>query len=167
MENTHEIINNLYIGNIKSLNHHKYFKFIINCCDDEEILNNIDKLIQENNNAVFLSLLIKNDHTESINFYNAIVNNNVLFKMHNVMQDYNNYEYDDIENDVNKSKILILCTTDQQRSCVLIACYLVKYYGMTPINAIKYIASRNPNAFFNNIVLIETINMIYNDSIKN
>ena len=61
----------------------------------------------------------------------------------------------------NKRSVLVHCSMGIQRSCALVACYLVKYNGWTPTEAINYIKSKRPIAFFGNINFLETIEDIY------
>jgi protein-tyrosine phosphatase len=48
----------------------------------------------------------------------------------------------------NKRSVLVHCSMGIQRSCTVVACYLIKYYKMTPGEAIKCIKSKRPIAFF-------------------
>lgn len=52
-----------------------------------------------------------------------------------------------------------------QRSCALCACYLIKYHKMKPIEAINYIKSKRPIAFFGNVNLLSTIEQFYKEYI--
>ena len=48
-----------------------------------------------------------------------------------------------------KKKVLVHCHAGMQRSAIIIAAYLVKYYKKTPMEAIRYIISKRPVAFMN------------------
>jgi protein-tyrosine phosphatase len=52
-----------------------------------------------------------------------------------------------------------------QRSCALVACYLIKYHNMKPIDAINYIKSKRRIAFFGNVNLLSTIEQFYQQQI--
>lgn len=43
--------------------------------------------------------------------------------------------------------ILVHCALGRQRSCAAIAAYLIKFYKMTPIEAMDYIISKKPDSF--------------------
>jgi protein-tyrosine phosphatase len=59
-----------------------------------------------------------------------------------------------------KRNILIHCHAGMQRSAISVAGYLVYRYGMTPMQAIKYIIAKRPIAFFGG----DSIN--FDDSLK-
>ena len=56
--------------------------------------------------------------------------------------------------------VLVHCHAGIQRSCAVVACYLVKYHGLTPDQAIAYIKVQRPIAFFNGVNFRETIETI-------
>lgn len=60
-----------------------------------------------------------------------------------------------------KKNVLIHCAAGVQRSAVIVASYLVKYYKKTPMSAIRYIITKRPIAFHNG----QSLNFI--DSLKN
>ena len=53
--------------------------------------------------------------------------------------------------------VLVHCHAGIQRSCAVVACYLVKYHGLTPDEAIAYIKKRRPIAFVTGVNFRETI----------
>jgi protein-tyrosine phosphatase len=56
----------------------------------------------------------------------------------------------------------------QQRSCAVVACYLIKYYNLTPQEAIDFIKLKRPIAFFGNVNFLQTIEFFYqNPKLKN
>ena len=54
-----------------------------------------------------------------------------------------------------------------QRSCAVCACYLIKYHKMKPNEAINYIKSKRPIAFFGNVNLLSTIEQFYKQQLIN
>jgi protein tyrosine/serine phosphatase len=56
--------------------------------------------------------------------------------------------------------VLVHCHAGMQRSCAVVACYLVKYHDLTPDEAILYIKKRRPIAFMGNVNFKETIDKI-------
>ena len=57
-------------------------------------------------------------------------------------------------------KMLVHCHAGIQRSCAVVACYLVKYHGLKSDEAIEYIKKRRPIAFVNGVNFRETIETI-------
>jgi len=43
--------------------------------------------------------------------------------------------------------MLVHCALGRQRSCAAIAAYLIKFYNMTPVDAMEFILKRKPDAF--------------------
>lgn len=59
-------------------------------------------------------------------------------------------EFIDKHTHLHNSSILIHCAQGRQRSCCIMACYLMKTFNLTPEKAIKFVVSRRPEAFFFN-----------------
>jgi protein-tyrosine phosphatase len=122
------------------------FDVIINCTKEYEIP------FPTNSKSLCIRISIKDDPYDS----------NILLSKIN---EYNLLEqiFSNIEN---KRSVLVHCSMGIQRSCTIIACYLIKYYKMTPDEAIKYIKSKRPIAFFGNVNLLSTIVDFYNMNIS-
>ena len=60
--------------------------------------------------------------------------------------------------------VLVHCYAGMQRSCAVVACYLVKYHGMTPENAILLIRQRRPVAFYYQVNFLRTIMAVYDST---
>lgn len=60
--------------------------------------------------------------------------------------------------------VLVHCHAGIQRSCAVVACYLVKYYKIQPEQAIALIQRKRPIAFYKNVNFIETIETVYSDT---
>ena len=123
-----EIIPNLYIGNYESLKQFKYFHTIINCTKNIPfpISINISKM----------RVAIDDDKSETEHLLQLAPA--VLEFIHNSLQQ--------------NKKVLVHCHAGMQRSCAIVAMYLMKYYKinnqrMAPTNAILYIRSKRPIAF--------------------
>jgi protein-tyrosine phosphatase len=142
--NFHEIIENLYVGNSKS-SESQDFNVIINCTKEYEIPFPI------NSKALCIRISIKDDPYDSNILLSKINEYNLLEKI--------------CSNIKNKLSVLVHCSMGIQRSCTVVACYLIKYYKMTPDEAIKYIKSKRPIAFFGNVNLLSTIVDFYNMNI--
>ena len=62
---------------------------------------------------------------------------------------------------LNKEPVLVHCSAGRQRSCAVVACYLIRFYNMTPLEAVDYIKSKRKVAFFGAINFSNTINQFY------
>lgn len=122
--NYDEIIHNLFIGNKESLYDASKFQVIINCTKHIPFPPDVENIDCER-------VPINDDSTE----YNVLLQykDYILKKIHTSL----------IEN----KKVLVHCHAGMQRSCTIVALYLIKYYGMRPTDAIKFIQRRRPIAF--------------------
>jgi protein-tyrosine phosphatase len=71
----------------------------------------------------------------------------VLDKIHDALQKSN--------------KVLVHCFAGSQRSCAVVACYLIKYYKMNVTQAIQYIKNKRPIAFYGDVNFIGAIEKCY------
>ena len=60
-----------------------------------------------------------------------------------------------------RKKVLVHCATGEQHSPAVVACYLVKYNGMTPLAAITFIRTRRRAAFFWTVDLRQAIQLYH------
>ena len=134
-----KIIEYLFVGNTKSLEIN--YDMIVNCTKD------IPFPITISPNTKCIRLPVNDTPDECNKFLHEINNTYVLEHMDYYIR--------------NKRSVLVHCSMGIQRSCALVACYLVKYNGWTPTEAINYIKSKRPIAFFGNINFLETIEDIY------
>lgn len=140
--NTHyqEIIDYLFLGDAKSLEF-RHFDMIVNCTKDISFPNNYQ--------PICIRIPINDEPYHSELLFSELINNNILEQIHNNITTH-------------KLSVLVHCSMGMQRSCAVVACYLIKYYNMTPIEAIEYIKSKRPIAFFGNINLLSAIEKFYN-----
>jgi len=141
MQNCNEIIPFLFLGNKKALElHNTNFSMIINCTPDIPFPDTCKKSIR---------LSIKDDPFECQKLYQLIKETNVLEVIHNHV--------------INNQNTLVHCFMGAQRSCAIVACYLIKYYDLTPNEAIKYIKTKRPIAFFGQVNFYNTIEPVHKD----
>ena len=145
-----EIIPNLYLGNKIILEEHSdYFDLIINCTPDIKIPIH-EKY--DNSKTYYIRLPVKDDPFEAKKLYDLLHETQALLE---------------IERYLNRGqKVLVHCTQGIQRSCAVVACYLIKYKLINAMEAVEFVRRRRPIAFFGSINFIETIDLIYKDRIN-
>ena len=139
-----EIINYLYLGNSKSVEYSK-FDMIVNCTKENQVpfpTHYITKCIR---------IPIKDDPSEYNNLLQILLNTDVLEQIHNHI--------------TNKKQVLVHCVMGQQRSCAVVACYLIKYRNLTTEESINFIISKRPIAFFGSVNFLQTIICFFQKSI--
>jgi hypothetical protein len=134
-----EIIPGLFIGNEIAPNlYGDRFQMIVNCTPDV-------KIPASCRNSIRLSI---NDHpSESDHLYNLLLETQTLERIHLALQ--------------NKQPVLVHCHAGVQRSCTVVACYLIKFYHITPSAVIHYIRSKRPVAFYRGPNFSKTIDKVY------
>ena len=148
-----EIIPNLYLGGIKALD------YCNNNCNNNynndsitiHMVIDLMKYTNMINESIgrfekYINLPVNDSPDECDNLLKLIKEFGVLEKMH-------------IELQQNKP-ILVHCFAGMQRSCALVACYLIKYHNFTPYDAIEFIKSKRPIAFFGRVNFMETLENI-------
>ena len=138
-----EILPNLYLGSIKALGTYE--------CKALEYYMIIDVIKytyipEKPNTHIYINLPVHDSPDECDTLLSLIYETQVLEKMHVALE-------------ANKP-VLVHCFAGMQRSCVLVACYLIIYKSMTPDEAIDYIKSKRPIAFFGNVNFMKTLKNI-------
>ena len=128
-----EIIDQLFIGSAASLNDSDNFDLIVNCTPDI--------FIKHPNKTIRIP--IRDNPDECNKLLQLLGETNVLEKINTTIN--------------NKEKVLVHCYAGQQRSCALVACYLIKYNNMNPYTAVNYIKMKRRIAFFGEINFISAI----------
>ena len=138
-----EILPNLYLGSIKALGTYDY-----KAVDYHMIVDLIKHtfLLEKPNPHIYINLPVHDSPDECDTLLSLIHETQVLEKMHVALQE--------------KKPVLVHCFAGMQRSCALVACYLIKYNNMTPVEAIDYIKSKRPIAFFGNVNFMKTLKNI-------
>ena len=153
-----EVLPNLYLGSVRAFEKNK-FQNIDNYDNDKTnnnksfnmIVNLIKQTALSDNTIpkcdIFIRLPVHDSPDECETLLSLVYETRVLDKMYNCI--------------INDKSILVHCFAGMQRSCALVACYLIKYHKMSPDEAIKYIKSKRPIAFFGQINFMKMITMFY------
>ena len=138
-ENTHdEILDHLFLGSAAALREKKQFSMIVNCT--KEI-----RFPKYCTNCVRMS--VNDDPGNSSLLLKAINDSRIVEQMHLSIS--------------KKEDVLVHCFAGIQRSCTIVACYLIKYHDMNPLEAIKYIQTKRPIAFMDHVNFLSTIESFY------
>jgi len=119
----HQIVPFLYIGSAEALNSASIFQYIINCTRHIPLPKNITSL----------RVPVHDHPDETANLMNAIETTKVLETIHTAR--------------MNEQHVLVHCHAGIQRSCTVVAFYLMKYYQMTPAEVFRFLPTRRPIAF--------------------
>ena len=65
---------------------------------------------------------------------------------------------------VDGKPVLVHCYAGAQRSCALVACYLIEFYGVIPSVAMEHIRKNRPIAFFGGANFSQAIQRFYSKS---
>ena len=135
-----EILPNLYLGSIKALGTYE-----CKAIDYYMIVDLIKHtfLLEKPNSHIYINLPVHDSPDECDTLLALIHETQVLEKIHVALQE--------------KKPVLVHCFAGMQRSCALVACYLIKYHTMLPYEAIAYIKFKRPIAFFGNVNFMELI----------
>jgi len=139
-----EIIPNLYIGNMNSLKDSNKFGFIVNCTDDIPFPKTCYSCIR---------IAIVDSPLESDNLLIIMKRNSVLEKIHDFVR--------------NKNPVLVHCYAGIQRSCAVVACYLMKYYNIAPDTVISHIKMKRRRAFEGGVNFQRALNIFYKENVEN
>ena len=148
-----EILPNLYLGSIKALDVYQNesnsisFYMVVDLIKHTILLDNTFSRVQ-----IYINLPVHDSPDECEKLLSLIRDTQVLEKIHDCI--------------IKGQPVLVHCFAGMQRSCALVACYLIKYYNMKPIEAIDFIKSKRPIAFFGHVNFMETLHTIRMSSIN-
>ena len=135
------IVNNLYLGNYKSPEFcDGKVSLIINCTKDLPVLPNTETI----------RIPINDDPSECDNLLQFIEDNNILEKIHSTI--------------IGGQSVLVHCKAGAQRSCAVVALYLIKYYKTQPSEAIEYIKKHRAIAFFGHVNFMLSLQTFWDKS---
>ena len=135
-----EIITNLFIGGGGAAKNCYGFSMIVNCTRKSDI-----SFPTECKNCIRIGVDDSPKYHDKL--FDYIEETQVLDKMNNALQ--------------KGYKVLVHCFAGSQRSCAVVACYLIKYYKMNVIQAIQYIKNKRPIAFYGDVNFIGAIEKCY------
>ena len=153
-----EVLPNLYLGSVRAFEKNK-FQNIDNYDNDKtnnnKSFNMIVNLIKQtalSDNTIppcelFIRLPVHDSPDECETLLSLVYETRVLEQMHDFI--------------MKERSILVHCFAGMQRSCALVACYLIKYHHMKTDEAIEYIKSKRPIAFFGQINFMRMIKIFY------
>ena len=142
-----EIIDNLYVGNERSVRDFDPNKMtlVVNCTKN---------IPSQNNSLKKIRLPVDDTPEESMLLYDYINRTHVLEEIYNCL--------------FSNKCVLVHCRMGIQRSCAVVACYLIKYHRLTPEQAVFFIKKKRPIAFYGNEVnFMETMELIHRDKFSN
>jgi len=132
-----EICDFLYVGSTNSIKLSDNFDLIINCTPDVR---------EPKQYKQFIRLPIHDDPDDIENTLSIINETRVLAIIDKAIS--------------NRQHVLVHCYAGEQRSCAIVACYLIRYRCMRPTKAIMYIQERHKPAFNGGINLMELLKNI-------
>lgn len=139
-----EILPNLYLGSIKALGTYECkaidYYMIVDLIKHSILVDNSNP---NSNTHIYINLPVHDSPDECDKLLSLIHETQVLEKMHDTLQQ--------------NKPVLVHCFAGMQRSCALVACYLIKYNSMKPDEAIEYIKLKRPIAFFGKVNFMELI----------
>ena len=123
-----EIVEYLHVGSARALQSSDRFSMIVNCTADIPFPTNCENCIR---------IPVHDDPVDCDKMSALVDNTQVLSKMH--------------ESILEKKPVLVHCFAGQQRSCAIVALYLIRYHNMTPDQAITHIKRKRRIAFFGQV----------------
>jgi len=117
------ILPNLYIGSIDALKTASLFRYIVNCTRHIPIIPTTETT----------RIGVHDDPEETATLLREIESTQVLKKIHTARLKGHN--------------VLVHCHAGMQRSCAVVAMYLIKYHNMTPEQVYRFLPTKRPIAF--------------------
>jgi protein-tyrosine phosphatase len=134
------ILDHLYVGTEEALNSKIKFDMLVNCTVHLEF----PRYTKLNSN---IRIPIEDSPYNCDNFIPFIKHSKVLDKIRQKLLDHHN--------------VLVYCSDGGQRSCSLMACYIMKYLRISPTHAMSFIKTRRPSAYRGDHYLLSSIEYFY------
>ena len=131
-----QITDFLFLGNRHALISANDFSLIVNCSREKDVA-----FPPNHTNCIRISVEDSSDEADKL--LSLILETKVLEKIR--------------ENIIHKRPVLVHCSAGMQRSCAVVACYLMKYHAMDPSAAVEYIRIKRPIAFFWTVNFAKTL----------
>jgi len=135
-----EIIENLFIGGAGAAKNQYGFLMVVNCTRNSDI-----PFPSQCNNCIRIDAEDTPEYHDKL--WSLIDETNTLEKIHYALS--------------KGDKVLVHCFAGAQRSWATVACYLIKYHGMSVNESIEYIRKKRPIAFHWNVNFIKAIELCY------
>jgi len=128
----HEIVPRLFLGNAASPKT-QHFALVVNCTRDIPFEPHVSGI-----------RLAVNDHpNQSLQLLALMEETHILERIHRTI--------------TSGHPVLVHCFAGMQRSCAVVACYLMRYHQMTAMQAVSFIRGQRPVAFFGGINFAQAI----------
>jgi len=121
----------LYLGSASALRCDIDFSMVINCTMDIPFSKKYKNSIR---------VPVHDDLSYNDQFLEIMENTDILSNIHALV--------------LNHKPVLVHCYAGIQRSCSVVACYLIRYYNMTVVDAVEYIRKCRPCAFSEEVVFM-------------
>jgi protein-tyrosine phosphatase len=131
-----EITEHLFVGGAEAAKNDYGFSMVVNCTRNTDIT-----FPTECKHCVRIE--IDDSPKDYDKLFRCIEESRVLDEIHSVLQ--------------KGEKVLVHCFTGAQRSCAVVACYLLKYHAMTVKGVIEYIKNKRSIAFFGDVHFIRAM----------
>jgi len=128
-----KILPNIYLGDHRAANNGSFFEKT-NVTSVLNMTPNIPNAFCADENIEYLRIPVYDSHGKR--------DVNRMYQYFPVVTEFM-YKTSVMEN----KGVLVHCALGRQRSCAAIAAYLIKFYKMTPMQAMDYIMNRKPDAF--------------------
>lgn len=120
-----EVIDNLFVGSASSVSSIIHFSLVVNCTRDIRFPKYETKCIR----------VPVDDSPDNTNlFIEYIQGHQVLEQIHEAL--------------TNNRRVLVHCYAGINRSCSVVACYLMKYRNMTANEAVRFLQTKHFDAFY-------------------
>lgn len=134
-----EIMENLYLGSKQALTFYENFQLIVNCTNEVGFPHGYS--------GECIRIAVNDDPYECRKMIQSVLESKVLEHIHRYR--------------IDKKSVLVHCFAGMQRSCAVVALYLIKYYDFTPNQCIEFIRIKRPVAFFGGANFLRALEYYY------